>query len=29
MPAYKHKLTDQERWDLVNYLRTLKTPTPQ
>jgi mono/diheme cytochrome c family protein len=30
MPAYRHKLTDQERWDLVNYLRTLKTAsTPQ
>jgi mono/diheme cytochrome c family protein len=24
MPAYKTRLTDQQRWDLVNYLRSLK-----
>jgi mono/diheme cytochrome c family protein len=24
MPAYKNRLTEKERWDLVNYLRSLK-----
>jgi mono/diheme cytochrome c family protein len=28
MPAYKAKLNAGARWDLVNYLRTLKSPTP-
>lgn len=23
MPAWKQKLTDQQRWDIINYLRTL------
>lgn len=27
MPAYKNRLTEPERWDLVNYLRTLKAPS--
>lgn len=24
MPAYKNRLTEKERWDVVNYLRSLK-----
>jgi putative copper resistance protein D len=26
MPAFANALTDQQRWDLVNYLRTLAAP---
>jgi putative copper resistance protein D len=26
MPSFANALTDQQRWDLVNYLRTLATP---
>ncbi|MFZ0547465.1 MAG: copper resistance protein CopC [Candidatus Promineifilaceae bacterium] len=26
MPAFKEKLTDEERWNLVNYIRTLAQP---
>lgn len=28
MPAYNEALTEQERWDLVNYLRALQGNTP-
>ncbi len=28
MPALNENLTVRDRWDVVNYLRTLKAPTP-
>jgi len=29
MPSFAKKLTEQERWELVNYIRTLAPPLPQ
>ncbi|HWP35450.1 MAG TPA: cytochrome c [Thermodesulfobacteriota bacterium] len=29
MPAYGYRMTEQERWDLVNYLRRLQGVTPR
>jgi mono/diheme cytochrome c family protein len=27
MPAWKSQLTEEERWDLLNYLKTLADPS--
>ncbi|HUO34693.1 MAG TPA: cytochrome c [Candidatus Acidoferrum sp.] len=29
MPSFAKKLTEQERWELVNYIRTLASPLPK